>query len=224
MSDPVQIQVSTIAYKGVGSGSPALYEELSNLGSRRVCQLEAPGFEMGRSGRSFTGGLQLITSARVPVVDLPTTTAPILLYNAANPGSSPPRYLVVKRLSFAYASGTLGAYGTTLFAGVTPSVVATALTANGTNFSVQATRGSGASVAFMDQGKTIAAGTAWMLLGGIAHGAETTMSIGYSVDLSSHPFIVPPGFGLSFGVLSDLGTSAKFIHSAQWDEVEAILP
>lgn len=224
MADPIQSQVTTVTYKGTGSGSPSLYEELSNLGAQRVCQLEAPGFEMGRSGRSFVGGLQLITSGRIPVVDLPTTTGPVSLFNAANSGSSPPRYLVVKRISFAYASGTLGAYGSTLFGGVSPSVLATATTANGTNFSIQATRGTGASVAFLSQGTTIPAGTAWMLLGGIAHGAETTMSIGYTVDVSSHPFIVPPGYAFTFGVLADTGTTAKYIHSVAWDEVEAILP
>ncbi len=179
---------------------------------------------MGRSGRSFVGGLQLITSGRIPIVDLPTTLGPVSLFNAANPGNNPPRYLVVKRISFSYASGTLGAYGTTLFGGVSTTVLAAATTANGTNYSIQATRGTGASVAFLSQGTTIPTGTAWMLLGGIAHGAETTMSIGYTVDVSQHPFIVPPGYAFTFGLLSDLGTSAKFIHSVAWDEIEAILP
>lgn len=224
MADPIQVQVTTITFKNTGSGGSSVYDELTNLGAQRICQLEAPGFEMGRSGRSFSGGLQLITSGRVPVVDLPTTTSQITLYNAANPGANPPRYLVVKRLSFAYASGTLAGFGSTLFAGVTPTVLATAITANSTNMSIQATRGTGASVAFLSQGDTIPTGTAWMLLGGIAHGAATTMSIGYTVDLSSHPFIVPPGYALSFGILAGLGTSAKYIHSASWDEVEAIIP
>jgi hypothetical protein len=221
MSDPVQAQVTTITFKGAGSAG--VYEQ-SNLGAQRVCQLEAPGFEAGRSGRSFVGGLQLITSGRIPVVDLPTTTGPVSLFNAANPAASPPRYLVVKRISFSYASGTLGAYGSTLFGGVSPSVLATPTTANGTNFSIQATRGTGASVAFLSQGTTIPTGTAWMLLGGIAHGAETTMSIGYSVDVSAHPFIVPPGFAFTFGILADTGTTAKYIHSIAWDEIEAVLP
>ncbi len=219
--------MTTIGYKATGSGSPNVFEETSNLGASRVCQLEAPGFEMARSGRSFVGGLQLITSGRIPVVDLPTTTAPILLYNAGNPAANPAKYLVVKRLSFSYASGTLGAYGSTLFAGVSPSVTTgnSIITANSTNFVIQATRGTGTSVAFMSQGTTgFPSGCAWSLLGGIAHGAATTMSIGYTVELGSHHFIVPPGFALAFGVLSDLGSSAKYIYTAFWDEVEAILP
>ncbi len=216
--------MTTITFKGTGSGSPSLYEELTNLGAQRVCQLEAPGFEMARSGRSFVGGLQLVTSGRIPVVDLPTTTGPVSLFNAANAGANPPRYLVVKRISFSYASGTLGAFGSSLFGGVSPSVLATPTTANGTNFSIQATRGTGTSVAFLSQGTTIPAGTAWMLFGGIAHGAETTMSIGYTVDVSAHCFVVPPGFAFTFGILADTGTTAKYIHSVAWDEVEAIIP
>lgn len=223
MADPVQSQVTTITYKGTGTGSPSLYEEVTNLGSQRFAQVEAPGFEMGRSGRSFVGGLQAVTNAIVPVVDLPTTTGPIILFNAANPGANPPRYLVVKRLSFSYGSGTLAGFGTSLFAGVTPSVVATALVANGTGCSVQATRATGASVAFIDVAKTIPSGTAWCLLGGIAHGAASTMAIGYTVDLSAAPFIVPPNFALTIGALAGLGTSAKYLFSFAWDECEAVL-
>ncbi len=224
MADPIQAQVTTVTYKGPGSAG---LTELTNLGARRIAQLEAPGYEMGRSGRSFVGGIQAVTAARIPVVDLPTTTAPILLYNAANPAASPPKYLVVKRLSFSYGSGTLAAFGTSLFAGVSPSATTgnSILTANAANFSIQATRGTGSSVAFMSQGTTgFPSGCAWMLLGGIAHGAETTMSIGYTVDISAHPFIVPPGYALAFGALAGLGTSGAYIHTAAWDEVEAILP
>lgn len=224
MADPIQLQITTVAFKGTGSGGNSVFDETTNLGSQRIAQLEAPGFEMSRSGRSFVGGLQLITSGIVPVVDLPTTTGPLVLFNAANPGANPPRYLVVKRISMGYASGTLAAFGSTLFAGVTPIVLATALVTNGTNCTIQATRGTGASVAFIDVAKAIGAGTAWVLLGGIAHGAATTMSIGYTVDVSAHPFIVPPGFALTVGTLGGLGTTAKWLYTIGWDECEAILP
>jgi hypothetical protein len=218
--------VTTVAFKATGSGSPSVFWEASNLGSSRVAQLEPPGFEMGRSGRSFVGGLQLVTSAIVPLVDLPTTggAGTACLFNGANPGANPPKYLVVKRISFSYGSGTLAAFGTSLFAGVTPSVLATAMVANGTNWNVQATRGTGASVAFLAAAQTIPTGTAWCLLGGVAHGAATTMAVGYTVDLQAQPFVVPPGFALTFGVLAGLGTSAKYIFSLAWDEVEAIIP
>ncbi len=87
------------------------------------------------------------------------------------------------------------------------------------------TRGYGTPYGLIAAAKTIAQPT-WMLLGGIAHGAATTMSIGYSVELSGHPFIVPPLFALAFGVLSGLGTSSDtvWMTSVAWDEIEAVLP
>jgi hypothetical protein len=227
MADPIQPQVTTVAFKSVGSGGNSVFQEMTNLGAQRYCQLEAPGYEMARSGRSFCGGIQAVTNGTIPLVDLPTTTAKHILYNAANPANNPPRHLVIKRLSFSYASGTLGAFGSSVFAGVSPSAVTgnCILTANGTGFSIGATRGTGASVAFMDTAKTgFPSGAALALFGGIAHGAETTMSIGYTVDISNSPLIVPPGFGLNFGVLADTGTTAKYLMSVFWDEVEAVLP
>lgn len=195
---------------------------MSNLGSQRVAQLEAPGYEMSRVGRSFVGGTTLVAGAIVPVVDLPTTTGPLILFNSNSDGGD---VLVIKRISMSYGSGTLGGYGSTLFAGVTPSKIATALTSNGaSNFRTQALRGTGTPKGFVDVAKTIPAGTCWCLLGGIAHGAATTTSIGYTVDVSHHPFIVPPGFALTVGTLADTGTSAKYIYSIVWDEVPAVLP
>ncbi|MES2342313.1 MAG: hypothetical protein V4597_11590 [Pseudomonadota bacterium] len=215
-----------MAFKATGSGS-GLVGELSNLGDDRMAQLEAPGFEMGRSGRSFVGGHSLIAGAISPVSDLPTTTAPMVLFNSAPTTGN--KCLVVKRLSFSYStSGTISAFGSVLFAGVTPSKLATALVANGaTNFRTQATRGTGTALGFVDVAKTIAQPT-WQLLGGIVHGAETTMSIGYTVDLSSHPYVVQPQFALAFGVLSAIdtvgATTPLYILSVAWDECEATLP
>lgn len=222
MADPVQIQATTISFKAVGAGSPSMFLEMSNMGSQRVSQLEPPGYELARSGRTCVGGTTLIAGGIVPVVDLPTTTGPLVLFNSQPDGG---KVLSVKRISMTYASGTLGAYGSSLFAGVTPSKLATALTSNGaTNFRTATIRGTGTPVAFVDVAKTIPAGTAWVNLGGIAHGAETTMAIGYTVDLAHSPFIVQPGFALTVGTLGDLGTSAKWMYSLVWDEIEAVIP
>ncbi len=227
MADSVQTQVTAVSWKQAGTASPTQVEEESNLGALRASQLETTGYEMGRTGRSFVGGNSLIASAISPVADLPTTTAPMVLFNSVASTASPSKVLVVKRLSFSYATtGTLGIYGTSLFAGVTGSKLATALTANGTNIRSQATRGTGTPVGFIDAAKTIVQPT-WMLLGGIAHGGETTMSIGYSVDLTGHPFIVPSGMALAFGVLSAVDSSGAttplYILSVAWDEIEANL-
>lgn len=227
MADNVTYSVTTVAFKATGSGSPGIGGELSNMGAGRSAQLEAPGFEMGRSGRSFVGGHSVIAGAISPVADVPTTTAPMVLFNSA-PQSGTSRVLVVKRISFSYSTaGTLSAYGSSIFAAVTPSKLATALTANGSNIKSQATRGTGTPYGLIDAAKTIAAPT-WQQLGGIAHGAETTMSLGYTVDISSHPYIVPPQFAFAWGVLSATdgagATTPLYILSVAWDEVEAVLP
>jgi hypothetical protein len=223
----VQSQVTAIGFMATGSGSPSVNLGSTNLGAERVCQLEAPGFELGRTGRSFVGGHTAIAAAISPVADLPTTIGPMVLYNSA-PAAGQSKVLVVRRLSFSYSTaGTLSAFGSNLFAGVTPSRLATALVANGTNIKTQATRGTGTPSGFVDAAKTIVQ-PVWMTLGGIAHGAETTMSIGYTVSLDGHPFVVPPGFALAFGVLSAIDTAGAttplYILSVAWDEIEAVLP
>ncbi len=157
------------------------------------------------------------------MVDLPTTTGPIILFNSS-PAGQGAKVLVIKRVSACYASGTEGAAGFGLFGGVTPSVLATPLTANSTGCSVQATRGYGTSVAFVGVAKAIATGTAWQHLGGIVTLAATLTGNGYSAETASHPFVVPPLFAFSFGVLSDLGTTAKYLLTVAWDECEATLP
>lgn len=214
--------MTTISFKASGTGSPAQVFELTNLGAQRVAQQEPPGYELARSGRTFVGGMTLVAGGVVPVVDLPTTTGPFVLYNSNADGG---RVLVVKRITSWYASGTAGAGGHGLFAGVTPSVLATALTSNdATNFRTQSLRGYGTPAGFVGVAKTIPAGTAWMHLGGIMHTAVTVTGIAYSVDLGNMPFVVPPRFALTVGVLGDTGTTAKYGFSVCWDEVEAVLP
>lgn len=221
MSDSVQVAVTAIGFKTTGSGSPALTRENSNLGADRISQLEAAGFEMGRSGRSFVGGHSAIAGGVAPSSDLPTTTSVISLFNSC--ASTGNVCLVVKRISFAYASGTIAAYGSSLFAGVSPFKLATALTGNGSNIKTQATRGTGTPKGLIDVALTITQPT-WSLYGGIAHGAATTMCIGYSVDLSNCPFIVPPQGVFSWGVLGAGASTPLFMLSVAWDEVEAVLP
>jgi hypothetical protein len=217
--------VTTISYAGTGTSQA---NQMTSLASIRVAQVEAPGLEASRSGRSFVGGTSLVAGGVVPVVDLPTTTGPFILFNSSSAGGGQ-KHLVVKRISCFWASGTPVATGFGLFAGVTPSVLATALTANGaTNFATQCTRGTSPPTAFgfVDVAKTIPSGTAWMHLGGTSASitAAATAGPGYSVDLTAHPFIVPPLFALTIGALGALGTSFKLGFSVAWDEMELILP
>ncbi len=53
--------------------------------------------------------------------------------------------------------------------------------------------------------------------------AAALAGAGYAHDLSGHPFIVPPLFALTVGVLAGLGTNATYFIHIAWDEVEAVL-
>ena len=224
MADLTINQVSTITYLAPGTNLPT---QFTNLGSLRVAQVESPGLEMARSGRSFVGGTTLVAGGIVPVVDLPTTTGNFELFNSSQAGAGQ-KSLVVKRISVFWASGTLTATGFGVFAAVTPSVLATAMTANDvTNFRTQCVRGPAtpAPLGFVGVAKTNPTGCAWMHLGGVSVVAnDNHAGPGYSVDISAHPFIVPPLFALNVGVLGDTGTTAKYGFSLYWDEVEMTLP
>ncbi len=221
MPNPSSMLGSVAAISQVVTGSEA-EQQLTRLQALRLAQLEPPGFELARAGRSFVGGITVVANGIVPVVDFPTTTGPIILFNAYPSGG---KVLCVKRVGTSYASGTLAATGFSLFAGVTPSVLATPLVANGTGVLTQAKRGFGTPGAFIDVAKTIPAGTSWSMLGGqgIVAAAAVT-GPGWSVDLSSSPFVVPPLFAFVWGNFGALGTTAKYVFTVEWDEIEADLP
>jgi hypothetical protein len=209
--------VAVLAPVGTGTEQEI---NLTRLQSQRIAQCEQQGFEMGRAAMSFHGGMAVAAAAVVPVVDLPTTTSPICLYNANQGGG---KLYHIKRVSAHYGSGTEGAAGFGLFGGIAPLPLATALVANGSNIKTQCSRGFGLCTGFIDVGKTIATGTAWMLLGGINTLAATVTGNGYTVDVSHLGFVVAPGFAFTWGVLADTGTTAKYVLSVAWDEVTADL-
>lgn len=214
------ISVAAIAAVATGTEQEA---QASRLGSLRTTWLEQPGYELGRAGRSFVGGTTLVAGGVVPVVDLPTTTGPFILFNSNAAGG---KNFHIKRIGAFLASGTMGAFGMGIFAGVTPSVLATPLTANGaTNFRTQCTRGSGTPTGFVDVAKTIPAGTCWQIVGGSTNAnAAAVTGPALSFDVSQFGFIVQPLFALTIGVLGDTGTTAKFGFCVAWDEIEGDLP
>lgn len=221
MINPTSVQGVAAVIAAVATGTEQ-EQQITRLGALRTTLLEAQGFELGRAGRSFFGGMTLVAGGVVPVVDLPTTTAPFVLFNS-NPSGG--KLYHVKQVTGWYASGTAGAFGFGLFGGVTPSVLATALVANGaTNFRTQATRGTGAVSGYVDVAKTIPSGTCWMHFGGILHGAATVTGPAYTVDVRHLGIIVPPLFAFALGALGDTGTTAKFGFSIAWDELEGDLP
>ncbi len=116
--------VSTLTKIAVGSNAA---NRLTGLGSKAVAQIEPPYFELSRTARLFCGGNQAVSTAVIPVVDLPSTLAPIYLHNSAQDGG---RCLVPIEVSVTIGSGTIGAAGFSLFAGVTASKTASPPTAN----------------------------------------------------------------------------------------------
>jgi hypothetical protein len=210
---------ATIAQVATGTEQE---NQITRLGSLRMTMLEQWGFELGRANRSFTGCIALVAGAVVPVVNLPTTTAPFVLFNS-NPAGG--KLYHVTHVGMAYGSGTAGAAGAQLFGGVSPAVLATPMTSNdATNFQTQSTRGYGAVTGYVGVAKTIASGTAWMLLSGsTAASAATVTGQGVAADVRHLGFVVPPGFVMTLGALGDTGTTAKYLFSIAWNEIDADL-
>lgn len=219
MTDLTPITLSVASFAEIATGSEGK-AAATRLLSQRIAQVESAHQEKARCARRFCGGIQAVTNGIVPVVDLPTTTAPLLLYNAAPDGG---KSLVIDHVAGAVASGTAGAGGSVLFCGVTAAKVATALTANGTGCSIQATRGAGSSVAFIDVAKTVPAGTAYVLLSSMMHTAIAVPGVGPSYRCDGS-FVIPPGFGFVVGMFAHTGTTAKHLFSIIWDEMLIDLP
>lgn len=216
MINPGSQMAVTAAIAAVATGTEQ-EEQITRLGALRVAQLENNGFELGRVGRSMIGGCTAVADAVAPVTNLPTTTGPVVLYNANQAGG---RLYHIKQVSMFYGSGTAGAYGAAPFVGVTPAILATPVTANATGFSVQAARGYGPTTAFFSTAATIAAGTAWFVLGSDVSGASTVTGPACTFDVRHLGLIVPPLYALTIGALGDTGTSAKYGFSVAWDELE----
>lgn len=214
------LNVGALAQVATGTVQQA---QATRLGAARVAFLENPGFEMGRSGRSVCAATTLVAGGVVPVVDLPTTTGPCVVYNAEPSGG---KLFHVKRIGAFLASGTMGAFGMGIFAGVTPVPLATALVANGaTNFRTQATRGYGSVSIYIDVAKTIGAGTCWQIIGGCTNAnASAVTGPALSFDVASFGFVVAPTYALTVGVLGDTGTTAKYGFCIAGDMIEGDLP
>ncbi len=230
MADITINQVTTISFLGTGSN---LASNFTNLGSYRAAQVEAPGVEMARSGRSFVGGTSAAAGGIASVTNLPTTAAPWVLYNSQPLSQASAKCLVVKRLSAFFCSSTINATSTgfSIFAGVTVGVLVAAQipAVNSTNHKTQATRGFGTPFGIVAVSTTIPdpvpPAIAWRVLGGVSVlTAAATVGPSYTVDISSNPYIVQPGYALAAGVIADNTGTPLWGMSFAWDEVEMTLP
>ena len=123
----------------VGSGGSPHRARMTDHQSVAFAQVELPKMELGRAGKLFQGGNQIIANGIAPVAAIPTTTATLLLYNSADQGGTS---IVLDRIGFWLGSGTAAA-GATLFGAVSTSMIVSAPTAHGTGYGVQSQSGSG---------------------------------------------------------------------------------
>lgn len=224
MADITINNVPTISYLAAGAN---LATAFTNLGSLRIAQLEAPGVEMARTGRSFVGGTSVVAGGLAAVTNLPTTAAAWVLYNS-QPQASVTKCLVIKRLSAFFCSSTINApaSGFSIFAGVPPVILASPPTANAANTLTQATRGYGTPLGLIGSSAvTIPAGTCWHVFASATNiTVANTTGPSCTADLSTTPFIVQPGFCLAAGILGSTVGTPLYGLSIAWDEVEMTLP
>lgn len=215
-------QLSVVAAVAAVNTGTELETQMTRLGSERVSQLEQVGFEMGRVARSFVASTSAVAGGQVPVVDIPTTTAGWVLNNANAAGSG--KLLHIKRVGLFYASGTAGADGAALVGGVTSVVLATQLTANGSNHKTGCTRGYGTVNHYIDVGKTVALAAWGLLTPSTPVGAAAVTGMAMVSDVSALGLIVPPQFALALSALGDTGTTAKYGVTIFYDEIDGDLP
>jgi hypothetical protein len=203
------------ALQKVTAGAPRVFR-MTEWESQAIAQVEDPKLELSRAGRRFYGGNSIIANGIAPVAAIPTTTATLELYNSADAGGVS---LVIDRIGFWLGSGTAAA-GATLFAAVSPSVIATAATANATGYATGSASGSTrASKAFWATAATFPAGTVWTQVTSTFQLAAANVGQGDSYVEFSGALVVRPKHALGFAILSGAGTSPLYGISASWAEM-----
>lgn len=185
----------------------------SQYGSLAVVQTEPEFLELARGGKRFSAALNAVANAVVPVVDVPTTTAGIHLFNGEDKES-----LIIDSVAFFLASGTSGA-GATLFVTVSNAKLAATQAANGTGFKTGSLSGSAkATRAYMVAAGTFLSTTAWVPVASNTQAAVAT--VGNGAVARVHGLVVPPGFAIGFAIVSDTGTTAKYGVGCTYSQLE----
>jgi len=189
----------------LGAGAYPGYSDhrQTTLNSLAVDSVAPRYFELARAGLIFCAQ-HTIATAITPVQTYPTTTGNVVLNNVNTNGG----LLVPLKIAATVGSGT-AAVGASLLVGVTPSALATQLTADGTGVVHKSLRDAGKTpTAYMDFGKTVVA-PVYSTLGANLTAASTTPGGGAVHDCEG-VYIVKPTFALVVDVLSGAGTSAKW--------------
>lgn len=211
MAEQLEGKVESFPSQNQGFNTPAQLR-MSELKSLFVDQMAPDYYEMCRNAKIF-GVTTTVAVAVVPLQVVPTTTAAFVLNNVSTTNT----LVVPLAISVLFASGT-AAVGSSIYAQVGSTPLATQLTADGTGVVKSCLRGGVAtgSVCWGDSSKTVAGG--WQLIGGINTTAATTP--GYSVSIPVNGmYVVRPTYALGLHVLSGAGTTAAFSYSVIWAEL-----
>jgi hypothetical protein len=194
----------------------------TNYEALAVAQFEPARAAATAAGLRFVGGNQIIANGIAPVAAIPTTTATLALYNGENAGG---RSLFIEQIRFWLGSGTAAA-GATLFACVSPTVIATA-PSMATGYGVSSASAGGArSAAVFGTAVTVPTSPftpAWFAVGSSFQAAAANVGQGDGYADIEGGILVPPRHALGLGILSGTGTSPLYGISVIWTELAAEL-
>ena len=185
--------------------------------SQACALVEDSKLELARAGLRFHGGNQIIANGIAPVQAIPTTTATLALHNPATSGVT----LGIHKVNCWLGSGTAAA-GSTIFATVSPGVIASPPSANATGYGSQSSSGSGrATKALWTTAVTLPStptAPAWFALFSNFQLAAANVAQGDGWTELESGLLVPPGYCMGFAVLSGSGTTPLYGISASWTE------
>lgn len=203
------------AYQAAGTPKEI---SLSELGGVMNSPLDPALYAMARAGKIFFA-THTVATAVAPLQVVPTTTAAFVVNNVDTSTSGK---LVVPIMAGVFlGSGTAG-IGTTLFAQVGSTALATQLAADTSGVTRGNTRGGlDASIAFVGLSKTVAG--SWLPIASVDNAAAAVPGTGIQVPLHGM-FVVRPTFAFGLHAVAGAGTSAAFVFSAAWLEIQGTTP
>lgn len=198
---------------------------LTQLESQAIAQVEDARSELGRAGRRFGGGCQIIANGIAPVAAIPTTTATLALYNNEEAGGM---VYFVRRISAPWVGSGTPAAGATVFACISPSRIASPPTVMVTGYGAASlsgsTRRTKALFATAVTLPSTPAAPAWIQIHSSLQLAAANVGEGDGIGTEfDGELVVPPGYALGLAILSGAGTTPLYGLSVTWAEKQVTL-
>jgi hypothetical protein len=215
MADYLEGLTGPASYQASGTQRAVSLDELGGL---KVSGLLPAYYDLARQGKIFAC-THTVATAEAPLQVVPTTTAALVVNNVDS--STGGKVLVLLQAGLYLGSGTSG-IGATLYGQVGSTALATQLSADTSG--VTRTNGRGgadSSVAYVGISKTVAGG--WTQLGSYDCAAAAVVGQGFAVPLHGM-FVVRPTYAFGLHATAPAGTTAKFVFSAIWAEVQGSTP